>query len=94
MALHHINQERIIQIQNIHLSDLRSEQLDSVVAKAKTAISDSEKIRKTFIHKKGTDPLYKSRSGKIAFKFLTKKQLNPVQSIPTDTFITYINTRI
>jgi len=75
-------------------SSSKPEVLNTVLQDTVEFIQKSRKERLALTQNNLPAPLYKTRSGKVSFKPLTKKQRNQLQAIPTDTLHTYINNRV
>jgi len=88
----HIHLDRISQIdQNSYDSDIGDLELDKVekiIKEDEEFVNNSKKQRNRFARK--SDPLTRTRSGKVPVKPLPKKQKNRLQAIPKDTISAYL----
>jgi len=71
--------------------DIEPKELDSGFQNTAKCIQQSRKERRAFNQKNKTALLHNTRSGKVAFKPVTKKPRNGLHAIPTDTLSVYIN---
>jgi len=73
---------------NSEFSNLHRDRAKQVIKETEEFLNNSKRQRKEF--KRKSDPLTRTRSGKIPVKPLTRKQRNRLQAIPKDTLVAFM----